>query len=109
MRLGVHEFQELRLLNELRLGIVDVDGNERPCMEVLLGAAGGDVRTRLGLPADAGRDETQRRLLAEHARWQATAADPMTSPELARAAAVLQRTLEGLRRGLIDGQDGPEG
>lgn len=100
LRVGVHDFQELRLLNDLRLGLLQVEDGLRRQMEILLGAAGGDVHTRLGLPAAADREETERKLLAEHARWQTWNADVMTPPDLARAAAVLQRTLEGLRRNL---------
>jgi hypothetical protein len=102
LRVGVHDFEELRLLNDLRLGLVEVDDDLRQRMEVLLGASGGDAYSRLQLPDDVDSDEAHRRLLSEHARWQAMGADVMASPDVARAALVLQRTLEGLRRRLVE-------
>ena len=103
LRLSVHDFAELRLLNDLRLGLVDVDDATRHDMETLLGARGGSLAARLQLGGpdegpDGGPDPRtlRERLLAEHARWQARAGDLISPPSVTRAAAVLQRTVEGL-------------
>jgi hypothetical protein len=99
LRLGVHDFAELRLLNDLRLGLVEVDDTTRLDMETLLGARGGSAAARLQLgepDADLDQETLRERLLAEHARWQAQASDPISPPSVTRAAAVLQRTVEGL-------------
>lgn len=100
LRLGLHDFAELRLLNDLRLGLVEVDDALRRRMETLLGAGGRSLEARLGLTTPdegvSGPGDLQLLVLGEHARWQALAADVLTPPGLARAAAVLQRTLEGM-------------
>jgi hypothetical protein len=96
LSVSVHDFQELRLLNDLRLAEVEVDDALRRRMEQLLGAEGGEVTTRLGLAHDAGPVDVRARLEAEHEHWQLLAGDLLTPPPVRRACDVLLRTLEGL-------------
>jgi 50S ribosome-binding GTPase len=97
IRVGVHDFDELRLLNELRLGVIEVPDAERRRMERLLGARGGAVHERLGLvtgdsgPAVAGQDLLTA-IAAEHAHWHGVGSDVLAPPPLTRACAVLERT-----------------
>lgn len=100
LRLGMHDFAELRLLNDLRLGLVEVGDDDRVRMEALLGARGSAVWTRLGLSAAdvAPLLDLEQEVLKEHAHWQSLAVDPTTAPTLSRAAAVVQRTLVRMRR-----------
>lgn len=105
LRLGIHDVAELRVLDDLRLESLPVPGETRGRMERVLGDRGADVRSRLGLPADVPTEEVRRAVLDEHAHWQRLAADLLTPPELQRAAAVLQRTCEGMRRDLRQGPD----
>jgi 50S ribosome-binding GTPase len=93
---GAHDFAELRLLNDLRTGGLDLPEERREAMETLLGAAGGALRARLGLPPGASAAEAREMLLGELARWQQTAESPLAGQRLRRAAAVLRRTCEGL-------------
>ena len=93
---SAHDFAELRLLNELRTGALELDEEEREAMEVLLGAGGGSARARLRLAPDASVGALRDALAAELARWQQLAESPMTEQRLRRAAAVLRRTCEGL-------------
>jgi hypothetical protein len=101
MRLGVHEFQEVRLLNDLRQGHVDVEDELRQRMERALGASGGGVMARLGLDENAQPAELEHVLLTEHGRWRELATDPAVAPGLRRAGATIQRSLEGMRRDVV--------
>lgn len=93
---GAHEFEELRVLNDLRTGEIEVPDDRREEMEVLLGADGGGVRARLGLPDDASVEDARARLLEELTRWQQLSENPVAAQPVRRAAAVLRRTCEGL-------------
>jgi hypothetical protein len=94
---GAHELAELRLLNDLRTGAVELaDTGLRDEAERLLGAAGTAVTARLGLPADAPPEEVRAGLLTALGRWQRTGESPVAGAAERRAAAVLRRTCEGL-------------
>lgn len=96
LRLSVHDFAELDLLNDLRSGRVDLAAADRDDAERLLGARGAGARERLGLAPDADEEAVRAAVDTAHARWQALAGDPLASRQEQRAAAVLQRTCEGL-------------
>jgi hypothetical protein len=100
LTVGAHDFAELRLLGDVRVGSVAVDDVLRERVERLLGASGTDPRTRLGLAPGSGPDEVTAAVTDEHARWRAMAGDPLTEPDTRRVADVLVRTLEGIRRDL---------
>ncbi|WP_116437511.1 dynamin family protein [Frankia sp. CcI49] len=96
---GAHELAELRLIGELRTGTADLrglDGGRRDEMERLLGAAGVDVRTRLGLPADADAAEIRPAVLAVLGSYRQLAENRLLPQPTRRAAAILRRTCEGL-------------
>jgi hypothetical protein len=97
---GAHELAELRLLNDLRTGVVDLhDEQRRDDAEALLGATGGTVRARLGLPVDAPDAEIRPALLSALRRWQRIGESPVADAATRRTAAVLRRTCEGLLAG----------
>jgi hypothetical protein len=92
-----HEFAELRLLNDLRTGVVDIrDPLIRLEAETLLGVDGTATRPRLGLPLDTPDDELRAALLVALRRWQRLGASPIADAGTRRTAEVLRRTLEGL-------------
>lgn len=93
---GAHELTEIRLLNALRSGSVDVDAVEAAAMERLLGAEGASIPERLGLPPTATADEQRTAMLAELSRWQRRAENPLSSREVADAARELVRTCSGI-------------
>ena len=94
---GAHELAELRLLNDLRTGAVDLRDEElTAAAEALLGAGGTDGRARLRLPADAPDDALRPAVIAAVRRWQAQAASPVADAASRRAAAVLRRSGEAL-------------
>lgn len=93
---GAHEFAELRLLNSLRLGEIEVRPEDVAEIERLLGATGGGIATRLGLPEDVPGGELRRVLFATLGRWRQRAESPVSSLTLSAASRVLVRTCEGL-------------
>ena len=94
---GAHELVELRLVNDLRTGVVQLSEPELVDeAETLLGQAGTDARSRLGLPAEAPDDELRPAAAAAARRWQRRGESPVADPDLRRVAAVLRRTCEGL-------------
>jgi dynamin family protein len=98
---SAHELAELRLVNGLRTGAVELgDDGWREEAEALLGAGGSAARTRLRLPADAPGSEVRSAAIAALGRWQRIAESPIASADDRRAAAVLRRTCEGI---LADG------
>ena len=93
---GAHELTEIRLLNALRAGSVDVKPEEADAMERLLGARGTSIPARLGLADSATADEQRAAMLEELARWQRRAENPLSSREVADAARELVRTCSGI-------------
>jgi hypothetical protein len=94
---GAHELAELRLVNDLRTGAVELGSDGwRDEAEALLGAGGTAARTRLRLPADAPAEAVRSAAIAALARWQRIAESPIASADDRRAAAILRRTCEGI-------------
>jgi hypothetical protein len=93
---GAHEFRELRLLDELRSGALQLPGDTTAQTEVLLGGAGPDIGSRLGLPPEADRREMHAAALTALGEWRQRAENPLLSQRFVQAARVLVRTCEGL-------------
>jgi hypothetical protein len=93
---GAHELTEIRLLNALRAGSVDVKADEADAMERMLGAHGTSIPARLGLPDSASLDQQRATMLEELSRWQRRAENPLSSREVADAARELVRTCSGI-------------
>jgi hypothetical protein len=94
---GAHELTELRLLNDVRTGVVDL-GSEAITDEAesLLGLGGSDLRSRLQLPPDAPDEALRPAIVAALRRWQRREGSPVADAATRRAAAVLRRSCEGL-------------
>ncbi|MEU0885650.1 dynamin family protein [Lentzea sp. NPDC005914] len=107
LRAGAHEFAELRLLTELRLGGVPASPDQLTAMERLLGGHGMDPAVRLGIGPDSPPETAWAVVggLLEH--WRRVAQNPLSDPPLARAAQVLQRTCEGLSESMRRAQAPP--
>ena len=94
---GAHELVELRLLNDLRTGVVELP---EPALadeaEVLLGLAGTAPRSRLGLAPDSPDDALRPAVLVALRRWQRLGESPVAGASVRRVAAVARRTCEGL-------------
>jgi hypothetical protein len=93
---GAHEFAELRLLDTLRGGGLMLTDAERAQAQRLLGDAGVDPRTRLGLAPGTRPPEVQRAATAALAQWQRRAEHPSSARDVREAARVLVRTCEAL-------------
>jgi hypothetical protein len=94
---GAHELVELRLLNDLRTGVVALpDASLAAEAERLLGQAGTDPWSRLGLPLQAPEDEVRAAALAALHAWQRRGESPLAGPAVHRVAAAARRTAEGL-------------
>jgi hypothetical protein len=96
LRAGAHELAEIRLLTDLRTGHLPASPEQLSWLERLLGGYGTAATVRLGLPPDAPTAEVAAANATHHARWQRIARNPLTAPELARAATVAVRTCEGI-------------
>jgi Dynamin family len=100
VRAGAHELAEVRLLNALRAGSLPLPDADIADAERLLGAAGTDLPSRLGLDADAPADVVARALNDAVARWQRRAESPVSPQAAVEAAEVVVRTCEGLAAAL---------
>ncbi|GAB2603268.1 dynamin family protein [Kribbella endophytica] len=96
---GAHEFQEIRLLSDLRSGGITLKPERTEQLDRLLGGSGHDPAARLGLPEDAAADDVRKAALAALSSWQSYATHPLTSRPAQLAARVATRTLEGLLAG----------
>jgi Dynamin family len=103
---SAHAFAELRLLNELRTGVVTFDPDGLEEAERLLGGAGASPSARLGLAPEADAAELRRGALDALTRWQHRAESPWSSRAVADAARVVVRTCEGLLAFLPNGSCG---
>ncbi|MDY7101920.1 MAG: dynamin family protein [Actinomycetota bacterium] len=93
---GAHDFAELRLLNALRIGHINMREEETRQMERLLGAEGTTPTERLGLDENASEAEIREALAQMIGRWQRRAENPISTRPVAEASRVLVRTCEGL-------------
>ena len=91
-----HELTEIDLLDVLRSGTLPLTPDEQEVAERLLGTAGAEPRTRLGLRADADPRQVRQAAELELARWQHRAYHPASTRALRDAAEVLVRTCEEL-------------
>ncbi len=100
LRVGAHELAEIRLLTELRTGLVPAAPEQLGLMDRLLGGEGSAVPTRLNLPPEADVAQIREAIAALHGYWRRVARSPLTEPTLVRAAEVLLRTCEGMAASL---------
>jgi hypothetical protein len=96
LQASAHEFNEIRLLNALRLGAVSGRAEELADLERLLGTDGASPAARVGLDDDAPADEIARRAAEELARWQRRAENRLSNADLQDACRIAVRTCEGL-------------
>jgi hypothetical protein len=96
-----HEFVEVRLLNQLRSGELELPEDRAVELERLLGALGHDAATRLGVPTDTPAEELRRVCTEALARWRRLAQHPLSDRGVQVAAGVATRSLEGI---LVEGR-----
>ena len=93
---GAHELEELRVVNLLRAGAVEMKPDDLADAERLLGAGGPAPATRLGLADDVGDAELRAAAAVQLTRWQRRAESPMASRDVAEAARILVRSCESI-------------
>jgi hypothetical protein len=91
-----HGFVEVRLLDDLRSGALEISPGRAAELERLFGGSGAAAATRLGLPETAGPDEVRAAALTALARWQRVAESPLSSRPAVVAARAAVRTCESL-------------
>ncbi len=98
---GAHEFEEVRILMELRSGELGLSEERERALDLLLGGAGHDPAVRLGLTAGAPVETVRDAALAALAGWQRVDRHPLSGRSTQLAARAATRTLEGLLEGLV--------
>jgi dynamin family protein len=93
---GAHEFEEVRLLFDLRAGEIELSEQRSADLDRLLGGSGHDPASRLALAADASPQEIRKAVLATLGTWRSVAEHPLTKRSGQIAARTATRTLEGL-------------
>lgn len=93
---SAHEFTEIRLLDDIRSGAVQVPEQYRPELERLLGGSGHAAISRLGLPAPVEPEQVRAAALQALSRWQRLAESPLAARPLKRAARAAARSCEGM-------------
>jgi hypothetical protein len=96
IRASAHEFTEVRLLHLVRSGRVPGRPEQLTEMERLLGGAGAEAASRLGLAADTVPDRLAVAADEALARWQRIAEHPLSARELRTAARATARSCEGI-------------
>jgi hypothetical protein len=93
---SAHEFVEVRLLDQLRSGTLEVPARLEEPMDRLLGGSGHGVAARLGRPPGTPVAELRETATAMLATWHQVAESPLSSRALQLAARGAVRTLEGV-------------
>jgi hypothetical protein len=91
-----HAFVEIRLLDDVRSGALELSETRAALLERLFGGSGAAPTARLGLADTASADEVRAAAMAELARWQRVAESPLSTRPLALAARAAVRTCEAL-------------
>ena len=97
---SAHEFREIRLLNDLRSGVLTVQPQRWDEMERLLGGSGHSSAARLGLRENATEADLHTTALQVLDSWQVVANSPLSGRPVQLAARVVIRTVEGILAGL---------
>jgi hypothetical protein len=93
---SAHAFEEVRLLDRLRTGVLQVPERHVEELDRLLGGSGHDAANRLALPENPAPQDVTAAALDALARWQRLAEHPLSSRNVQVAARGATRTLEGI-------------
>jgi hypothetical protein len=91
---GAHELEELRVLNQLRAGAIEMKPDDLADAERLLGGAGPSATVRLGLTDSATKAEIGDAATAQLSRWQRRAESPLATRDAAETARLVVRSCE---------------
>lgn len=93
---AAHEFEEIRVLLDLRAGEIGLSPSRESELDRLLGGAGDDAATRLGLEPDATPAQVRAAARLALTRWQGVARHPLSSRATQIGAGAATRTIEGM-------------
>ncbi|WP_426561236.1 dynamin family protein [Angustibacter sp. McL0619] len=96
---GAHAFAEVRLLDLLRSGALDLPEERTAELDRLLGGNGHDAGTRLGLQSPT-PEQLRQAAVESLESWQRLAEHPWSSRQVQESARTARRTLEGILAGL---------
>lgn len=91
---GAHGFVEIRLLDELMSGTLDITPERRAELERLFGGSGAAPTSRLGLSDTASTEQIRSAALNAVLRWQRIAESPLATRTTVTTARVAVRTCE---------------
>ncbi len=90
-----HAFEELRLLSQLRSRATTLTDDEMVSLRRIIGGAGTDAASRLGLGPDSA-DDGPRAAFAATQRWRRRADHPLNDPFTTRACRAAVRSAEAI-------------
>ncbi len=93
---SAHAFEEVRLLDRLRTGALQVPERHADELDRLLGGSGHDPASRLALAENPSADDVTAAAMDALNRWQRLAEHPLSSRTVQVAARGATRTLEGI-------------
>jgi len=96
---GAHEFEEVRVLLELRGGELSLPPERVAELDLLMGGSGHEPSTRLGLGEGSSPEEVRQAAVEVLATWQGVERHPLSSRATQIAARAAVRTIEGLLAG----------
>ena len=96
---GAHEFEEVRILLELRAGELSLSAERETELDRLMGGSGHDPWSRLGLPQGSSSEAVREAAIGALTRWQRVERHPLSSRPAQIAARAATRTVEGLLAG----------
>ncbi|WP_456787263.1 dynamin family protein [Cellulomonas sp. P5_C5] len=98
---SAHELVELRLLDDLRTGELQL-GDDAAALDAerLLGVDGDTPHERLGLDPAVPDEEVRAAAIEALRRWHRRAASPLATPDLRRTAELVARSCEGIVAGM---------
>ena len=98
---AAHEFVEVRLLTDLRTGVVGIAERWEEEMDRLLGGSGHSIARRLGVPENSSVPQLLDAAYTALDRWRRVESSPLTSREARIAARGVVRTCEGIVASLV--------
>ncbi len=97
---GAHEFEEVRVLFQLRAGELPLTDPQKAELDRLMGGSGNDPTSRLGLDAETSPDDVRQAAVLALGTWQSIERHPLSVRATQIAARAATRTIEGI---LADG------
>jgi hypothetical protein len=96
---GAHEFEEVRVLFQLRAGELPLTTAQQTELDRLMGGSGNDPTSRLALPSEASPDEVRQAAVLALGTWQSLERHPLSGRATQIAARAATRTIEGILAG----------